>query len=145
MKNKMNSKQLGNITEMQAMLGFMQLGYNVLTPYGDCERYDFVADVNGKFVKIQVKSSKISEDETKISFNTASTHYSDGKCIHQSYSKEDIDYFATVYNNQVYLIPVEECSSRSQSLRLEPTKNGQAARVKWAKDYRLEEVVKGLC
>lgn len=141
----MNSKQLGNVTEVQVMLGFLQLGYNVLTPYGDCERYDFVADVNGKFVKIQVKSSKASDDGTKFSFNTASTHYSDGKCVHHSYSKEDIDYFATVYNNQVYLIPVEECSSRSQSLRLVPAKNGQTRGVKWAKDYRLEEVIKELC
>lgn len=141
----MNSKQLGNITEVQVMLGFLQLGYNVLTPYGDCERYDFVADVNGKFVKIQVKSSKVSDDGTKFSFNTASTHYSDGKCVHHSYSKEDIDYFATVYNNQVYLIPVEECSSRLQSLRLVSTKNGQTRGVKWAKDYRLEEVIKELC
>ena len=141
----MNSKQLGNVTEVQVMLGFLQLGYNVLTPYGDCERYDFVADVNGKFVKIQVKSSKVSDDGTKFSFNTASTHYSDGKCVHHSYSKEDIDYFATVYNNQVYLIPVEECSSRSQSLRLVPAKNGQTRGVKWVKDYRLEEVIKELC
>lgn len=141
----MNSKQLGNVTEVQVMLGFLQLGYNVLTPYGDCERYDFVADVNGKFVKIQVKSSKVSDDGIKFSFNTASTHYSDGKCVHHSYSKEDIDYFATVYNNQVYLIPVEECSSRSQSLRLVPAKNGQTRGVKWAKDYRLEEVIKELC
>ena len=137
----MNSKQLGNITEVQAMLGFLQLGY----PYGDCERYDFVADVNGKFVKIQVKSSKVSDDGTKFSFNTASTHYSDGKCVHHSYSKEDIDYFATVYDNQVYLIPVGECSTRSQSLRLVPAKNGQTRGVKWAKDYRLEEVIKELC
>ena len=141
----MNSKQLGNITEVQVMLGFLQLGYNVLTPYGDCERYDFVADVNGKFVKIQVKSSKVSDDGTKFSFSTASTHYSDGKCVHHSYSKEDIDYFATVYNNQIYLIPVEECSSRLQSLRLISTKNGQTRGVKWAKDYRLEEVIKELC
>ena len=141
----MNSKQLGNITEVQVMLGFLQLGYNVLTPYGDCERYDFVADVNGKFVKIQVKSSKVSDDGTKFSFNTASTHYSDGKCVHHSYSKEDIDFFATVYDNQVYLIPVEECSARSQSLRLVPAKNGQIRGVKWAKDYRLEEVIKELC
>ena len=140
----MNSKKLGNITEVQVMLGFMQLGYNVLTPYGDCERYDFVADVNGKFLKIQVKSSKVSDDGTKFSFNTASTHYSDGKCVHHSYSKEDIDYFATVYDNQIYLIPVEECSSRSQSLRLIPAKNGQTRGVKWAKDYRLEEVIKEL-
>lgn len=141
----MNSKQIGNITEIQVMLGFLQLGYNVLTPYGDCERYDFVVYVNGKFVRIQVKTSKLSEDGTKFSFNTASTHYVNGKCVHDTYTKDDIDYFATVYDGQVYLIPVEEGSNRSKSLRLEPTKNGQTQRITWAKDYKLEEVVKKLC
>lgn len=47
-----NTKYKGNITEIETILAFMKLGYNVLTPYGDCERYDLVADVNGKFLKI---------------------------------------------------------------------------------------------
>ena len=51
-KDKMNSKKKGNITELETMLAFMKLGYNVLTPYGDCERYDFVVDVNGKLLKM---------------------------------------------------------------------------------------------
>ena len=78
-------------------------------------------------------------------FVPSSDTFEDGKCVHHAYSKEDIDYFATVYNNQIYLIPVEECSSRLQSLRLIATKNGQTRGVKWAKDYRLEEVIKELC
>lgn len=32
-KIKMNSKQIGNITEVECMLAFMKQGYNVLTPY----------------------------------------------------------------------------------------------------------------
>lgn len=139
----MNSKQLGNITEVQVMLEFLKLGYNVLTPYGDCERYDFVADINGKFIRIQVKTSR-KEDDGKIVFNTASTHYSDGKCIHSSYTKEEIDYFATFYNDKCYLIPVEECGGRNTSLRFIPTKNGQTRGVKMASDYELEEIIKEL-
>ena len=106
----MNSKQIGNVTEVSVMLEFLKLGYNILTPYGDCERYDFVVDINGKFYRIQVKTSK--EEEGKISFNTASTHYTNGKCIHDSYTKKEIDYFATFYKNKCYLIPVEECGGR---------------------------------
>ena len=52
-----NTKYKGNVTEIETILAFMKLGYNVLTPYGDCERYDLVADVNGKFLKIQCKTS----------------------------------------------------------------------------------------
>lgn len=139
---KFNSKQLGNITEVSVMLAFLKLGYNILTPYGDCERYDFVADINGKFYRIQVKTSK--EEEGKIEMNTASTNYVDGKCIHHSYSKDEIDYIATIYNDKCYLIPVEICGKRTTSLRLIPAKNGQTRGVKMAKDYELEEVIKSL-
>lgn len=139
----MNSKQIGNITEVEIMLAFLKQSINVLTPYGDCERYDFVIEKNNRFYKIQVKSSH-EEDEGKIAFNTASTHYTDGKCIHEGYTKDDIDYFATTFNGQAYLIPVEICGKRSQSLRLTPPKNNQTRGITWAKDYELEEVVKTL-
>lgn len=118
----MNSKQIGNITEVEVMLAFIKQGFNVLSPYGDCERYDFVVEINNKFYKIQVKTSRL--EDGKISFNTASTHYLNGKCIHDVYTKKEIDYFATSYENQVYLIPVEECGGRLKSLRFEPPKNG---------------------
>jgi hypothetical protein len=104
-----------------------------------------VVDIHNKFYRVQVKTSKLSEDKTKFSFNTASTHYSDGKCIHHSYTENDIDYFATVHNGQVYLIPVGECGGRLKSLRLVPASNGQTRGVSWAQDYRLEEVIKKLC
>ena len=48
----MTSKQKGNITEHECMTAVVRLGYNVLIPYGDCERYDFVIDINGKIYKI---------------------------------------------------------------------------------------------
>ena len=139
----MTSKQLGNITEVSVMLEFLKLGYNVLTPYGDCERYDYVVEINRKFYRIQVKTSK--ETDGKFEFNTASTHYSDGKCIHDSYSKDEIDFFATFFNNKCYLIPVEDCGTRKASLRFAEPKNGQTRGIKWAKDYELEEVIKNLC
>ena len=138
----MNSKQIGNITEIKVILAFIEQGFNVLSPYGDCERYDFVVEINSKFYKIQVKTSHL--EDGRINFSTASTHYSNGKCIHDTYTKKEIDYFATTYENQVYLIPVEECGGRSKSLRFEPTKNGQARNVSWAKDYTLEAVIKTL-
>lgn len=71
----MNSKQIGNVTEVECMLAFLKLGYNVLQPYGDCERYDFVADINGKFYKIQCKTSKKTDDiGTSIEFSCRSSH-----------------------------------------------------------------------
>jgi len=137
----MNSKQIGNTTELEVMLAFIKTGYNVLTPYGDCERYDFVVDANNKFIKIQVKTSKSDDDGASFKFSCRSCNRKDGKIVHHQYTEEEIDYFATTFNNKVYLIPVEECGS-DKRLRLLPTKNGQVKGITWAKDYELEEVIK---
>lgn len=93
----MNSKQVGNITELETMLAFIRLGYNVLTPYGDCERYDFVVDNKGTFVKIQCKTSRSDDNDASFRFSGRSTHKSSGRIIHHRYTKKEIDYFVTFF------------------------------------------------
>ncbi len=137
----MNSKQIGNITELETMLAFMKLGYNVLTPYGDCERYDFVVDAKDKFVKVQSKTSSTDDSGASFQFNCRSSHRCEGKVINERYTSDEIDYFVTTFNGKCYLIPVEECGANKR-LRILPAKNGQVRGVTWAKDYELEEVVK---
>ena len=138
----LNSKQIGNLTEMECMLAFMRHGFNVLTPYGDCERYDFVADVNGILFKIQAKTSRPARGvEGAIVFNTSSQTTSNGKMVHHSYDDTQIDYFMTFYEGKAYLIPVNECSTRAKTLRFLPPKNGQIKGITFAKDYEFEKVV----
>lgn len=137
----MNSKQKGNITELECMLAFLKQGYNVLTPYGDCERYDFVVDSGKKFIKIQAKTSHTDDDGASFKFSCRSCNRKEGKIIHHQYTTEEIDYFVTSFDGKIYLIPVEECGV-DKRLRILPTKNGQVRGVTWAKDYELEEVVK---
>ena len=138
----LNSKQIGNLTEMECMLAFMRHGFNVLTPYGDCERYDFVADVNGMLIKAQVKTSRPARGvEGAIVFNTSSQTTSNGKMVHHSYDDTQIDYFMTFYEGIAYLIPVNECSTREKTLRFLPPKNGQIKGITFAKDYEFEKVV----
>ena len=136
----LNSKQIGNITEMETMLAFLKLGYNVLTPYGDCERYDFVADINGKFYKIQCKTSHSFWNDEGIEFSWRSSHRAEGKCINERYSADDVDFFATTFNGKCYLIPFSECGS-SKKLRFIPPKNGQANRISFARNYELEVII----
>lgn len=138
----LNSKQIGNLTEMECMLAFMRHGFNVLTPYGDCERYDFVADVNGTLIKVQVKTSRPARGaEGAIVFNTSSQTTLNGKMVHHSYDDTQIDYFMTFYEGIAYLIPVNECSTREKTLRFLPPKNGQIKGITFAKDYEFEKVV----
>ena len=139
----LNSKQIGNITEVESMLAFLKAGYNVLTPYGDCERYDFVADVKGKFYKIQCKTCSTKDNGISIEFSCRSSHRVEGKCINENYSSEDVDFFATTYNGKCYLIPIEECGA-SKKLRFQPPLNGQIRGVSFAKDYELEVIISTL-
>ena len=137
----LNTKQIGNITEIECMLAFVKLGYNVLTPYGDCERYDFVVDINNSLYRIQVKTSHLSTDGSYIEFKTSNKTTRKGAFVQHAYTKEQIDYFMTFYNNIAYLIPVEQSSTSNKRLRFTPPKNNQTQGINFAKDYELERQV----
>lgn len=136
---ELSTKAKGNLTELQCITAFYQLGYQVSIPYGENSRYDFIADVNGKLIRVQVKTSSV-KHETKgaISFATASTRINSTKNITHKYTKDEIDYFATFWNNKCYLVPVEETASREKTLRFIPPANGQIKGITFAKDCELE-------
>ena len=124
MKKHIDSKQKGNIVELECMLAFIKQGYNVLIPYGDCERYDFVLDVEGKFIRIQSKTSSSDDNGASFKFSGRSCSRRDGKIIHHKYTNKEIDYFSTIFKGKCYLIPVEECGS-DKRLRILSAKNSQ--------------------
>lgn len=138
----LNTKQRGNVTEVECMLAFLKMGYNVLTPYGDCERYDFVVDISGRLYKIQVKSANLNHiKDGYIQFKTANKTTRNGTFVRHRYDETQIDYFMTSYNNQCYLVPVSECCSTEKRLRFYPPKNGQTKDITFATEYELEKVV----
>lgn len=140
----MTSKDIGNITEVSCMLEFIKLGYPVLTPYGDCQRYDFVVEINDKFYRIQSKTANDAYiDEGYIVFRCDNTTTKNGRVVHHSYDENEIDYFSTFYNGKCYLVPVNECS-REKRLRFTAPKNGQTRGITFASEYELEKVVANL-
>jgi hypothetical protein len=106
-------------------------------------RYDFIVDVNHKLYKIQVKTGTLKE-EAYIEFATSTSHTNTQGTVNLTYSAEDVDFFATMYNGECYLIPREVCGSRNQRLRIVPTKNGQVKGITFAKDYHLEDIIQKL-
>ena len=128
----------GEITQMIYRFRFICCNCTTTT-----SRYDFIADINGRLIKIQCKISSEVIDNGKvvaILFKTVRSSGSNSKiCTHTKYTKEEIDYFATFYKNQCYVVPVEQCSNEKR-LRFIPPKNGQIKGINWAKDYELKEV-----
>jgi hypothetical protein len=137
----MDSKFKGNITELEVLTYITKLGYQVSVPFGDRERYDQIWDVHGKLIKVQVKTaSKVDENDTAIKFSCRSSQRSSGKTKNTRYSKDEIDYFATFWDGQCYLVPIEETSTE-KVLRFDPPKNGQLKGITFADKYKVEEML----
>ena len=109
---------VGEITEQQVVLEFLKLGIMVSKPLVQSSKYDYIVDINNKLYKIQIKTGTLKENS-------------------------HID-FATMFDNQCYLVPISLCGKRNQRLRIAPTKNKQTQGVLFAKDFKLEDIIKGL-
>ncbi len=136
---ELDAKKKGNLTEMQCMSAFMSQNCGVSIPFGDNSKYDFIADVDGCLLKIQVKTASVSKkDENAIRFSCRSTHLNCKGVQNVRYTKDDIDYFATHFNGQCYLVPVVECSVE-KVLRFKSPKSGQQKGITYAVEYTLEK------
>ena len=136
----MNTKRLGNIGEIKTIAKLVEMQIPVYQAFGDIEKADLVADFNGKLNKIQVKTSEIFENGSFIVDLTSSTIRKKLDYKHK-YSSNEIDYFATFWNNQVYLVPVEEVSVSKQLRFFVVNKHTNLKQIQWAKDYEVERIL----
>ena len=135
-KNILSPKQKGNLTELECITAFYKLGYQCSIPYGENSRYDFIADINGKLIRVQCKTSRKIE-EGVIEFACRSSRSNTQSNIQRRYTTDEIDYFCTYWDNQCYLVPVNECST-TKKLRFISPKNGQKVGITYAKDYEIQ-------
>lgn len=140
----LSSHFIGEITEQSVALEFLKLGILISKPLVQSSRYDFIADVNNHLYKIQVKTCTEREFGSYFDFATSTSHTNTKGTLNISYSADDVDFFATIYNDQCYLIPFELCGKRTQRLRLKPTLNGQTKGILFAKDFKLEDMIETL-
>jgi hypothetical protein len=84
------------------------------------------------------------KENSYLEFATSTSHTNTQGTLNISYSANDVDFFATMYEDQCYLIPYELCGKRTQRIRFVPTRNNQTTGVLFAKDFRLEDVIKTL-
>lgn len=136
----MNNKMKGEFSEARVLYEFQKYNIPVSLPWGDNQRYDMIAEFNGKLNRIQVKTSNEEENGAiKCYCRSSKNHITNKKC--DKYIGE-VDYF--VFYNQTYdklaIIPMEEIGEKSTiTLRLEPTKNGQNKGIRFFKDYEFEK------
>jgi hypothetical protein len=139
-KPKQNHKAIGERSEVIIMAKLVEVGYEVLKPFGDNLRYDIVIeDADEKFYRVQCKTGWMDEGKTVIKFATASSYNHTMQNKGWRNYRGQIDYFAVFCpeNRGTYLIPIDHTGGTQMNLRLTETKNKQEKNIRWAKDYEL--------
>ena len=93
-------------------------------------------------LRIQCKSAEIADNGAKMIINCSSVRINTKNSYRYGYTKNEIDFFATFYNNKCYLIPIEEAeNATARTIRLAPPLNGQKTNIKYAHDYEIEKIL----
>lgn len=136
-----NSKMKGQLSEARALYEFQKRNIPVCIPWGDNERYDMIAEFNGKFNRIQVKTSNEIVNGAINCYCRSSTNHTTNKNL-TTYVGE-VDYFVFVNQDQdlIAIVPIEEVGDKKQiRLRIEPPANGQTTNIRYFKDYSFDNL-----
>lgn len=127
---------VGHRTEAAILSALVRRGYRVLLPFGVNQRYDLVLESEGRFLRAQCKSGRLREGA--IQFRALSTQSNTRRTRSRNYVGE-VDLFIVYCPDiqRVYVVPAEEVPNTGMYLRVDPPRNRQAKRVRWAKDYEL--------
>jgi hypothetical protein len=139
-----NTSKVGEISIAQVTAAVVRAGKSILLPFGDHKRYDLVVEENdGRFLRVQCKTGKILKGV--LWFPTCSIHpraRTGRKTTRKSYQGQ-VELFGVFCpdNDKVYLVPVKDVPQNAAFLRIEPPKNNQKKRIRWATDYEVGNAV----
>jgi hypothetical protein len=132
---KRNTKLTGDISELQVAAALAEAGYIVSKPFGENARYDLVADNGERLPRIQVKTGRLRNGIVR--YNCYSSHAHRHGRMRPYFGEID---FLAVYcpqTRKVYLLPESALVATVGHLRIGPTKNNMAKRIRWASEYEL--------
>ena len=116
----MDTKLKGDIAEQAVILYALKQGWGVLRPIGDRLPYDLVLDVDGKFIRIQVKSAWFDTTRQNYVVDNRRTKTNRRIMLREKYQESDFD-FAVVYIEEInvfYVIPITIFISYSSEIHL---------------------------
>ena len=135
-------KFVGDRTTLAVMIALHETRIPFLVPLGENTRYDLGIEWNGQLVRVQCKSGRLRGGAVEFATCSWYGHHPNPKVVSRMYTGE-IDFFA-VYCREtsgVYLIPIAEVPTRSYAkLRVDPARNNQRRRIRYAADYEIAKV-----
>jgi hypothetical protein len=141
--------RIGSIMQAKVATGLIEAGKVVLFPWVQVARYDLVIEDGGEFSRVQCKTGQLVGGAVyfRPQSLTAARRETGWDRLPSGYQGQ-IDYFG-VYcpdNDKVYLIPIGDAATRGTCfLRIDPPKNNQRKRIRWAADYEVTPRSGGPC
>ena len=135
-----DTKKLGDLSEMEAAMFAIKQGIEVSKPIGDRYRYDQIWDINGKLLRIQVKSPHISNGAVEV--NCKSMSRIKGKSVSHPYNGNEIDAIVVPYNDNCYMLLPKDFGKNAIRLRFESTSGKNKRNIKWLNDYSFDIKIK---
>ena len=102
----------GNLGLGKAIEYFTSHSIPVAIPLNDTQKYDLIADFNGKLQRISVKTSRATENGKSFSVQLRNTGGSSGNNKIRLFNNTDCDYvFIYTADEDLYLIPSKEITA----------------------------------
>jgi hypothetical protein len=131
----MGAAARGNAAEAAVLNGLVTLGFDVYVPFGSGHPFDLAVYLPcHKFLRVQCKRAW--PKGGCVVFNSHSTDHGQGERSYIGLA----DLFGVYFppGDRVFLVPVESVSPFEGRLRLEPTRNNQRKRIRFAADFEIE-------
>ena len=114
----MDTKLKADIAESAAVTILLKKGFKVLKPVGDRLPYDLAVEINGKLIKLQIKSAWTRNDVYIVDSRRIKTNRH--LMLRQRYSAKDFD-FALLYIEELdifFVMPVNVFNSYKSEITL---------------------------
>lgn len=112
-----DTKKRGEWAELKFMARAAELGLTVSKPWGESARYDVAVEQNGRFLRVQVKSTEYKIGNSYICNVRPDSHL-------RPYTIEQIDFLAALVipENVWYIIPARVATRLKGNIWLSPRK-----------------------
>ncbi len=129
-----DTKLIGDLSERMVSVELLKLGLNVLEPVGDRLWYDLAIDLNGKLVRVQVRTAWYDSASDLYIGNVRSTktNRAEYKCIRSDTTRTEFFVFVVQTLAQFYVVPAATVLLYKSSITFSPH------RVRLRDSHRIE-------
>ena len=138
-------KDVGDRSTLAIITVLRELGYGVYLPFGENTRCDLILERGDGLTRVQCKTGRLRQGSIVFAVCSCYGHHRNPATARRVYTGQ-IDLFAVYCRDtaSVYLVPIEDVPTKSAAyLRVDPPRNNQYNRIRFAADYEIGRVAIG--